>query len=122
MLINPLKGLGAAQLANGRPDQAVQTFGRAVHVTHVNEGPHNVDQIELLESLAETNLILGEVDQARDVHELIYNLNERHYRANMLDLVPSLMRRARWQQLASNPTNATLSARPASSPRTRPAI
>jgi tetratricopeptide (TPR) repeat protein len=97
MLINPLKGLGAAQLANGRPDQAVQTFGRAVHVTHVNEGPHNVDQIELLESLAETNLILGEVDQARDVHELIYNLNERHYRANMLDLVPSLMRRARWQ-------------------------
>ncbi len=97
MLINPLKGLGAAQLANGRPDQAVQTFGRAVHVTHVNEGPHNVDQIAILESLAETNLILGELDQARDVHELIYNLNERHYRANMLDLVPSLTRRARWQ-------------------------
>ena len=97
MLVNPLKGLGAAQLANGRPDQAVQTFGRAVHVTHVNEGPHNVDQIAILESLAETNLILGELDQARDVHELIYNLNERHYRANMLDLVPSLTRRARWQ-------------------------
>ena len=97
MLINPLKGLGAAQLANGRPDQAVQTFSRAVHVSHVNDGPHNLDQIEVLESLAETNLLLGEVEDARDVHELIYNLNERHYRANMLDLLPSLMRRARWQ-------------------------
>lgn len=97
MLINPLTGLGAAQLANGRPDQAAETFSRAVHVTHVNEGPHNVDQITILESLAETNLMLGEVEQARDVHELIYNLNERHYRANMMDLVPSLMRRARWQ-------------------------
>jgi len=96
-LINPLNGLGAAQLANGRPDEAAATFTRAVHISHVNEGPHNIDQIPILESLAETNLLLGELDQARNVHELIYNLNERHYRANMLDLVPSLTRRARWQ-------------------------
>ncbi len=96
-LINPLKGLGAAQLANERPDLASQTFTRAVHVTHVNEGPHNIDQIEILESLAETNLLLGNTDDARNVHELIYNLNERYYRSNMLDLVPSLMRRAKWQ-------------------------
>ena len=96
-LINPLKGLGAAQLANGRPDEAAATFTRAVHISHVNEGPHNIDQVPILESLAETNLLLGELDQARNVHELIYNLNERYYRTNMLDLVPSLMRRARWQ-------------------------
>jgi tetratricopeptide (TPR) repeat protein len=96
-LINPLKGLGAAQLANGQPDLAAATFTRAVHISHVNEGPHNIDQVPILESLAETNLLLGELDQARNVHELIYNLNERHYRTNMLDLVPSLMRRARWQ-------------------------
>lgn len=96
-LLNPLKGLGAAQLGNERPDQAVQTFQRAVHITHVNEGPHNIDQVEILESLAETNLLIGNTDDARDVHELIYNLNERYYRANMLDLVPSLMRRAKWQ-------------------------
>ncbi|MDH3806967.1 MAG: tetratricopeptide repeat protein, partial [Gammaproteobacteria bacterium] len=53
-LINPLKGLGAAQLESGRPDLAATTFRRAVHVTHVNEGPHNLDQLELLESIAET--------------------------------------------------------------------
>lgn len=97
-LINPLAGLGSAQLANGRPDLASKTFTRAVHISHVNEGPHNIDQIILLESLAETSLLLGDTDKARDVHELIYNLNERYYRANMLDLVPSLMRRAKWQR------------------------
>ena len=68
-----------------------------MHISHVNEGPHNIDQVPILESLAETNLLLGDLDQARNVHELIYNLNERHYRANMLDLLPSLTRRARWQ-------------------------
>ena len=96
-LVNPLKGLAAAQLGNGRPDLALRTFSRAVHITHVNEGPHNMDQVELLESVAETNLRLGFTDEARDAHEKIYSLNERFYRSNMLALVPSLIRRAQWQ-------------------------
>ena len=52
-LVNPLKGLGAAQLSSGRPDLAAGSYGRAVHITQVNEGPHNLGQVELLESLAE---------------------------------------------------------------------
>ena len=97
MLINPLKGLGASQLGAGRPDLAAQTFGRAVHITHVNEGPHNMEQIPLLESLAETNLRLGLVEDAKRVHDTVYALNLRFYQSNPLDLVPSLMRRANWQ-------------------------
>ncbi len=96
-LVNPLKGLASAQLGNERPDLALRTFSRAVHITHVNEGPHNMDQVELLESVAETNLRLGFTDEARDAHEKIYSLNERFYRSNMLALVPSLIRRAQWQ-------------------------
>ena len=96
-LVNPLKGLGAAQISAGRPEEALQTYGRAVHITHVNEGPHNMDQVEILESMAETNLRLGLIDDALRNHELIYSLNERYYRSNMLALVPSLMRRAEWQ-------------------------
>lgn len=96
-LINPLKGLGAAQLAGGRPDLAAETYARAVHITHVNEGPHNMDQIELLESLAETKLSMGLIEEAQSAHDSIYSLNLRHYESNPLDLVPSLMRRAGWQ-------------------------
>ena len=99
-LVNPLKGLGAAQLEGGRPDLAKQSYGRAVHVTHVNEGPHNLDQIEILESIAETNLRMGDLEAARDVTDSIYALQLRKYSTDQMDLVEPLMRRAAWQHRA----------------------
>ena len=96
-LVNPLSGLAAAQLEGGRPDLASNTYQRAVHVTHVNEGPHNLDQVDLLESLAEVNLRLGLTDEANDIQETIYALNTRHYENNTLEIIPALIKRARWQ-------------------------
>ncbi len=58
-LVNPLKGLGAVQLASDRPDRASTTFKRAVHITHVNQGPHNRGQLELLESITEIYYRMG---------------------------------------------------------------
>ena len=100
LLVNPLKGLGASQLESGRADLAIGTFKRAVHVTHVNEGPHNLDQVEILESLAETNLRIGDFEAAKDAQDVIYALNIRKYDLDTLELVPSLMRRALWQHRA----------------------
>lgn len=100
MLVNPLKGLGAAQLEGGRPDLASTTFARAVHVTHVNDGPHNFDQVSILESLAEANLRLGSIEDAKQVQDTIYSLNLRRHADNVLELVPALMRRASWQHRA----------------------
>jgi len=99
-LINPLKGLGAAQLEGGRPDLAKQTFTRAIHITHVNEGPHNMDQIDILESLAETNVRLGSIEEAREMHDKIYQLHRRRFEDDQLAMIPSLMRRAEWQHRA----------------------
>ncbi|MBT8081962.1 MAG: tetratricopeptide repeat protein [Gammaproteobacteria bacterium] len=99
-LINPLKGLGAAQLGSGRPDLAAHTFGRAAHITHVNEGPHNVEQVELLESQAEASVRMGDIETARDLLDRIHILNVRHFAGNSIGLLPSLMRRADWQHRA----------------------
>ena len=99
-LVNPLKGLGAAQLGDGRPDLAIRTFGRATHITHVNEGPYNIEQVEILESLAEASVRLGDVEGARDTLDLIHTLNVRHFKNDALGLLPSLMRRAEWQHRA----------------------
>src|SRR5210317_1462434 len=99
-LVNPLKGLGAAQLSNGRPDLATNSFIRARHITHVNEGPHNIEQVEILESLAEANVQLGDIEAARDVLDRIHALNVRHFEDNSLGLLPSLIRRADWQHRA----------------------
>lgn len=99
-LVNPLKGLGASHLANDRPDLAVQTFDRARHITHVNEGPHNIEQVEILESLAESTLRMGDMKEARNLLDRIHVLNVRHFDNNELGLLPSLMRRADWQHRA----------------------
>jgi tetratricopeptide (TPR) repeat protein len=96
-LINPLRGLGAAQLASGRPDLALDTFGRAQHVSHVNEGPHNLDQVAIIESLAEIYIYIGEFEDAYDLQDRIYNLYARKYDAKSDEIIPALFKRAEWQ-------------------------
>ena len=98
LLINPLRGLGAAQLADDKPGLASRTFERAVHISHVNEGPHNLEQVTILEALAETNLQLGDTEAAKNNHDMIYTLNVRHYDLRSVDMVPALLRRAAWQR------------------------
>lgn len=99
-LINPLTGLGASQLESGRPDLALTTYGRAVHLTHVNEGPHNLEQVDLLESLAETYVRMGDFDSAKEIQDTIYALNIRQHSLDTLELIPALLRRAAWQHRA----------------------
>lgn len=96
-LVNPLKGLGAAQLAAGQPDLAVESFDRAVHVSHVNEGPHNLEQLDILESLAETYLSIGAVDEVKNIQEHIFHLQARDVELDSLEAIPALQRQASWQ-------------------------
>jgi hypothetical protein len=69
-------------------------------LTHVNEGPHNLDQLDLLESVAETFVRLGDLDAAKDTQDTIYAINIRKHQLDSPALVPSLMRRAAWQHRA----------------------
>ncbi len=99
-LVNPLTGLGNAQLKKGRPDLAVATYNRARHITHVNEGPHNIQQVEILEALAQATMMAGDSKSAREVLDRMHALNVRYFAGDNLALVPSLMRRASWQHAA----------------------
>jgi len=99
-LVNPLTGLGNAQLKKGRPDLAMASFDRARHITHVNEGPHNIQQVEILEALAQATLMTGDSKSARAVLDRMHALNVRFFAGDSLALVPSLMRRASWQHAA----------------------
>jgi hypothetical protein len=96
-LINPLKGLGATQLAIGRPDMARASFQRAVHLSHVNDGPHNLDQLDVLESMAEIYLAVGEHKEAVDVQERMYSIQARKLEPHSMDILPALQNQAQWQ-------------------------
>ncbi len=96
-LINPLKGLGATQLAIGRPDMARSTLQRAIHVSHVNDGPHNPDQVEVLESIAEIYMAVGEHKEAVDMQERVFSIQSRKIDPTSLDIIPALKKQANWQ-------------------------
>lgn len=97
-LVNPLRGLGAAQFASGRPDLATKAFDRAVHIGHVNEGPHNLEQIETLMSLTEIYLSVGETKDAVNTQKRIYYLQARNISRDSIDIIPALETRADWQR------------------------
>ncbi len=96
-LINPLKGLGATQLAIGYPVLAQQTFQRAVHISHVNNGPHNKGQIEVLESMAEIHIATGEHKDALDVQAKMFSIQARNLEPSSLEILPALKKQAHWQ-------------------------
>lgn len=96
-LINPLRGLAATQAATGRADLARESFQRAVHVSHVNEGPHNKHQVETLESMAELYLSTGDFEEALDIQENIYSIQARKIDPKSMDILPALKKQANWQ-------------------------
>ena len=97
-LINPLRGLGAAQFASDRPNLAKKAFDRAVHISHVNDGPHNLEQIESLMSLSEIFLSVGETNDAVNIQKRIFYLQARNTEPESLDIIPALQTRAGWQR------------------------
>lgn len=97
-LINPLRGLGAAQFALARPDLARKAFDRAIHISHVNDGPHNLDQIESLMSLSEIFLSVGETKKSVNIQKRIFYLQARNTEPESLDIIPALRTRAGWQR------------------------
>ena len=96
-LINPLQGLAASQAAVGRPDLARLAYQRAIHISHVNDGPHNREQIDILESLSELHIAQSDFGEAGSIQEHIFAIQSRNLDPSSLDLIPALERKALWQ-------------------------
>jgi tetratricopeptide (TPR) repeat protein len=82
-------------MAAGRIDDAIQTYERAIHFTHVREGPNNLAQVPLANGLSEAYYELGDIRRANRIHDQIFLLQERTLDSDeqMLD---ALQMRARW--------------------------
>lgn len=95
-MINPLRGLGNTYLEAGRPDQAILAYDRAIHLTHVNSGPQNLEQADLLDALSESFVRLQDLEEASEIQDLSYQLYERRFGSDDPRILPALERRARW--------------------------
>ncbi len=73
------------------------TLQRAIHVSHVNDGPHNLDQVEVLESIAEIYMAVGEHKEAIDMQERVFSIQSRKIDPTSMDIIPALKKQANWQ-------------------------
>jgi tetratricopeptide (TPR) repeat protein len=93
-LILPLRGLASAYLETGRPDDALATYERALHVSNVNYGPHSFRQVPVLQSQMQFYLDLEDPASALTVLERITMLYAREYAWNSAEMLPALYQEA----------------------------
>ena len=87
-LLSPLKAMGAAQLQAGNGDGARDAWIRAVHISHVNLGPHNLEQIETLQAMAALYSRAEMSKEERIVRRQIKYLQYRYSIIDQQEIVP----------------------------------
>ncbi len=95
-LINPLRGLASANIALNEMGRAIPLYERAIHISHVNSGPNNLEQIADLAALSQTHYFLTDIDRATSIQNNLYRLQQRRYSRGSDQYVDMVLDRARW--------------------------
>lgn len=106
-LINPLKGLAQTQMALDDAETAVLLYERAIHVSHVNLGPNNLEQIPVMDALSRAHYYLGNERDADDVQNSMLRLQRRRFEPGSDQYVDALTRRAEWHATLGDYAKAT---------------
>lgn len=93
-LIDPLRGLGDTYMASGQPRLALPVYERALHLNHVNAGPHNLGQVEILDVMMAAEEGASRPDSALDIIDRMSALHTRRFGPNSEEMLPVLARRA----------------------------
>ncbi|MEO0616899.1 MAG: hypothetical protein AAFY69_12280 [Pseudomonadota bacterium] len=107
-LVNPLIGLASALEAADEEEAAIATYERAIHITHVNEGPDTLSQVPLIDALSVLYEDIGEWRESRRMHDQRYRIVQRRYEAGDDALVDALEYRASWARRVDNDALASL--------------
>ena len=93
-LVAPLHGKGIAHTDNADPVGALDAFDAALHISHVNDGPHSLAQVPLLQSLELLHEGQGDADTASTTLDRIHQLYVRKYGPDAEELLPVLEEQA----------------------------
>ncbi len=101
-LVRPLTLLGDIQVAEGEYTEALNSYGRAVHLERVNDGLVSAGQIEIVYREAEVYRTLGDLEAANQREEYAYHVLQRSHDPNSEDMLPGLFHLARWYERTHN--------------------
>ena len=101
-LVRPLILIGDIQVLEGDYVNALETYGRAVHLERVNSGLVSAGQLEIVYREAEVYRTLGDFETANEREEYAYHVLQRAYDPYSEDLLPGLFHLAQWYEQTHN--------------------
>lgn len=93
-----LAGIGASYHGLEQYQEAVEHLGQAVYINRMNEGLHHVSQIEYLDQLTEIHALRNEWQEALQLQEYVYYVQQREHGAEAPELLPAIFRMADWYE------------------------
>lgn len=95
-----LSGLGHNYRSIGDFDGAIRSFKRAVHLTRINRGPYNRDQLPLLDNLRESLFAADEMPELDGLQEYIYRVHRKVFEPDDPELQAATRDYVAWQRSA----------------------
>jgi hypothetical protein len=95
-LVETLIALGDLQQAQGDHGSAVATLDRALHIHRINSGLHTTEQVEIVQELIESYLVLEDWASTDLYQNYLFYIQQRAYGANDPRMIPVLGGLARW--------------------------
>jgi tetratricopeptide (TPR) repeat protein len=96
-LTENLSSMGEIYQQQGMHEEAVDSYGRAMHVSRVNLGLKSLEHLPFVERMVDSYLALGDWESADQYQEYLYNILRREYGLDDPRMVPVLHKRASWE-------------------------
>ena len=101
-LVKPLTLLGDSQLGQQRIEQALETYGRALHIRRVNDGLFAPDQVAVVYKQAAALQALGDIEEAANREEYAYSVLVKAHGPLSDAILPGTYRLADWYRQSYN--------------------
>ena len=95
-LVDAFSGLAAVLHDQGEYGGAVEAVDRAVYVSRLNDGLHNLNQVPLLEQITDSLVAMGDFETASDKQAYAFSLLRRTYGLQSVRIIPGIYRLAAW--------------------------
>lgn len=99
-LTEPLQDLGRAYQAQGRHDEALVNFRRALHLNRIHGGLYNPAQLPLMADMIDSYLVLGDLDAADQLYSWRFRVQQQAHPPGHPQMQQAVTEYVDWQRQA----------------------
>lgn len=95
-LAEQLSGLGETYQVRGQHRDAIEIFDRAIHISRINNGLYDLNQVPIIDRLLESLKARGLWEEVHKRHQYLYWLHKRNFGADDPRMLPVIDRLGKW--------------------------